>query len=91
MKSEVRHSRNVDFSGLSKSFPRVCGGDPSGIALFGGIWFFSPRMPGLSPFISSSGAQPMHPGDPRAPMEEVINCHCVLVPVAEGPEARKYI
>lgn len=38
------------------------------------------------PFISSSGAALMYPGDPSAPAEEVINCHCVLVPVVEGPE-----
>lgn len=41
------------------------------------------------PFISSSGAALMYPGDPSAPAEEVINCHCVLVPVVEGPEEVK--
>ena len=46
MKSEVRHSRNVDFSGLSKSFPRVCGGDPKDIGEGIVLDVFSPRMRG---------------------------------------------
>ena len=29
-----------------------------------------------------------YPGDPDAPAREVINCHCVLVPVVLPPEER---
>lgn len=36
------------------------------------------------PFITATGISLMYPGDPSAPAEEVINCHCVLVPVVTG-------
>lgn len=32
------------------------------------------------PFTTSLGNKLLFPGDPSAPAEEVINCHCVLVP-----------
>ena len=31
----------------------------------------------------------MYPGDPSAPAEEVINCHCVLVSVVEKSQAEQ--
>lgn len=40
------------------------------------------------PFVTTEGNRLMYPGDPSAPAREVINCHCVLVPVVVLPEER---
>lgn len=40
------------------------------------------------PFTTIWGNELMYPGDPNAPAREVINCHCVLVPVVLPPEER---
>lgn len=36
------------------------------------------------PFLSSSGAEIMYPGDPDAPAEETINCRCVITTSIQG-------
>lgn len=35
------------------------------------------------PFITGSGNELMHPGDPNGPVEEVAQCRCALLPVFE--------
>lgn len=37
-------------------------------------------------FVTVEGNRLMYPGDPSAPAREVINCHCVLIPVVLTPE-----
>ena len=38
------------------------------------------KKPQGEPFKTIWGNELLYPGDPKAPAEEVINCHCVLVP-----------
>lgn len=37
------------------------------------------KVPQDQPFVTIDGNELMYPGDPSAPAEEVINCHCVLI------------
>lgn len=41
------------------------------------------------PFVTGEGNSLMYPGDPSAPAREVINCHCVLIPVVLLPEEKE--
>lgn len=37
------------------------------------------KIPQDQPFVTEDGNELMYPGDPNAPAEEVINCHCVMI------------